>query len=148
MTGSAVIFCAISFAFVCYVAGFGSAFSDFAHGWFTGSTREERGIRLLKEWLSADQLESFDRTKSFVVVGCDTGRRYRISYGVQQNVYEIDQGGREVAGLCFMPEGYLVAGDVMLSQKISLETNELAALKVARRFSARSGTNAGTLIFR
>jgi hypothetical protein len=147
MTGSAVIFCAISFAVVCYVAGFG-AFADFAQGWFTGSTREERGIRLLREWLSADQLESFDRTKSFVVVGCDSGKRYRITYGVQQNVYEIDQGGSEVTGLCFMPEGYLVAGDVMLSQKISLETNELAALKVARRFSARSGTNAGVLIFR
>jgi hypothetical protein len=67
---------------------------------------------------------------------------------VQQNVYEIDQGGSEVIGLCFLPEGYLVAGDVMLSQKISLETNEMAALKVARRFSARSGINAGALIFR
>jgi hypothetical protein len=148
MTASAAIFSAISFAVVCYVAGFGSAFSDFAQGWLTGSTREERGIRLLREWLSPDQLDSFDRTKSFVVVGCESGRRYRISYGVQQNVYEIDQGGSEVTGLCFMPEGYLVAGDVMLSQKISLETNEMAALKVARRFSARSGTNAGALIFR
>ena len=28
---------------VCYVAGFGSVFSDFAQGWFTGNTREERG---------------------------------------------------------------------------------------------------------
>jgi|EndMetStandDraft_7_1072992.scaffolds.fasta_scaffold34554_2 hypothetical protein len=148
MTVSAVIFCAISFAILSYVARFGSAISDFAQRWLTGSTREERGVRLLREWLSPDQLESFDRTRSFVVVGCDSGRRYRISYGVQQNVYEIDQGGGEVTGLCFVPEGYLVAGDVMLSQKISLETNETATLKVARRFAARSGTNAGALISR
>jgi hypothetical protein len=148
MTGLLILFGAIGFALVCYAVGFGSAFSDFAQGWLTGGTREERGIRLLREWLTPDQLESFDRTKSFIVVGCDSGRSYRITFGVQQNVYEIDQGGSEVTGLCFMPEGYLVTGDVMLSQKISLETNEMAALKVARRFSVRSGTNAAVLIFR
>jgi hypothetical protein len=36
-----------------------------------------------------------------------------------------------------VPEGYLVAGDVMLAQKIALETNELGALKVANNFSLR-----------
>ena len=35
----------------------------------------------------------------------------------------------------FVPVGYLVAGDVMLAQKIALETNELSALAVANRFS-------------
>jgi hypothetical protein len=34
---------------------------------------------------------------------------------------------------CFVPEGNLVAGDVMLAQKIALETNERAALAVAYR---------------
>ena len=61
--------------------------------------------------------------------------------------YEIDQSGRELAGFCFMPEGYLVAGDVMLSQKISLETNETAALKVARRFPVRAVSSASALLF-
>ena len=37
----------------------------------------------------------------------------------------------------FMPLGQLVAGDVMLAQKIALETNESAALAVANRFLPR-----------
>jgi hypothetical protein len=35
---------------------------------------------------------------------------------------------------CFIPMGHLVPGDVMLAQKIALETEELAALEVANRF--------------
>jgi hypothetical protein len=35
---------------------------------------------------------------------------------------------------CFVPHGSLVAGDVMLAQKIALETFEAGALSVARRF--------------
>jgi hypothetical protein len=38
---------------------------------------------------------------------------------------------------CFIPKGDLVPGDVMLAQKIALETNELAALAVANRFTPR-----------
>ena len=40
-----------------------------------------------------------------------------------------------IAGLCFVPDEALVAGDVMLTQKIALETDEYSALAVARRFS-------------
>jgi hypothetical protein len=36
-----------------------------------------------------------------------------------------------VAVWCFGPQGYLPVGDVMLAQKIALETNEKAALQVA-----------------
>ena len=39
------------------------------------------------------------------------------------------------AGWCFVPNIYLVAGDVMLAQKIALETDELGALAVAKEFS-------------
>ena len=37
--------------------------------------------------------------------------------------------------LCFAPDGYLVPGDVMLAQKIALETDELATLAVANRLA-------------
>ena len=37
-------------------------------------------------------------------------------------------------GWCFVPLGYLVPGDVMLAQKIALETDEVAAVSVANRF--------------
>ena len=96
--------------------------------------REARGITLLREWLSPMQRAQFDASKSFDVVGCDSGRRYRILYGRVTNVHEIDDAGQPVMGWCFAPSEHLVAGDVMLAQKIALETNERATLAVANRF--------------
>ena len=40
-------------------------------------------------------------------------------------------------GWCFVPERALAAGDVMLAQKIALETDEAAVLAVTRQFSPR-----------
>jgi hypothetical protein len=106
--------------------------------------REARGITLLREWLSPEQRVQFDASKSFDVVGCDSGRRYRIRHGTGTNVHEIDDAGRPVMGWCFVPSGHLVAGDVMLGQKIALETNERAALAVANRFPVDPGrSNSG-----
>jgi hypothetical protein len=96
--------------------------------------REARGITLLREWLSVDQRAQFDSSKSFVVVGCNTGKRYRISYGTGNNVHELDDADRPVMGWCFVPSAHLVAGDVMLAQKIALEMEENVALKIANRF--------------
>jgi hypothetical protein len=50
------------------------------------------------------------------------------------NIHEIDHAGRARTGLCFVPNAHLVAGDVMLAQKIALETDESGALRVARNF--------------
>ena len=58
-----------------------------------------------------------------------------MQYGSVANVQEIDFEGRCGPFLCFAPEGYLVPGDVMLAQKISLETDELVALAVANRLA-------------
>ena len=71
------------------------------------------------------------------MIGCQTGKRYRISYGSGTNVHEIDDAGRPIMGWCFVPSAYLVPGDVMLAQKIALETDELTALAVANRFPAQ-----------
>ncbi|WP_245475067.1 hypothetical protein [Bradyrhizobium sp. Leo121] len=99
-------------------------------------TSEARGLRLMRDRLSPDQREQFDDSGCFEVVGCDSGKRYRIYYGtIPPNVYEIDDAGRLKTGLCFMPLGRLPAGDVILAQKVALETDEPSALKVANRFS-------------
>ena len=100
--------------------------------------REARGITLLREWLSPMQRAQFDATKYFDVVGCDSGRRYRIHYGTVTNVHQIDEAGQPVTGWCFVPSGSLVAGDVMLVQKISLETNEQTTLAVANPFRVQA----------
>jgi hypothetical protein len=98
------------------------------------SEREVRGIRLLREWLSPDQLVQFNMYGYFEVTGCQSRKRYRIRYGTSTNIYELDQHGRPKAGWCFVPDQPLVPGDVMLAQKIALETDELGALAVAKCF--------------
>ena len=71
----------------------------------------------------------------FDVTGCDSGIRYRIHHGAAMNVVEIDHRGRACAGWCFMPKACLVAGEVMLAQKIALETDERGALAIVRNFT-------------
>src|SRR6516162_11764110 len=85
----------------------------------TGNTSDARGLRLMRHWLSPDQRAEFDDSGSFEVVGCDSGKRYRIYRGTAQNVFEIDEAGQLKLGLCFTPYGNLVAGDAMLAQKIA-----------------------------
>ena len=97
---------------------------------------EVRGMRLLKRWLSAEQFAQLDAFNFFDVKGCHTARTYRIHHAACQNVELLDEVGRAIERLCFIPDGYLVPGDVMLAQKIALETDELAALTVANRFAA------------
>jgi hypothetical protein len=101
------------------------------------SSSEARGLRLLRSWLSPGQRAQFDATRYFDVIGCDSGRRFRIHHGVVTNVHEVDATGHPNVGWCFAPVGHLVAGDVMLAQKIALETNEFGALAVANAFIPR-----------
>lgn len=94
---------------------------------------EARGRRLLRDWLSAGQRAQFDADRYFDVTGSDSGKRYRICYGTAANIRELDRDGNEGTGWCFAPVGALVPGDVMLAQKIALETSETATLALANR---------------
>ena len=96
--------------------------------------REARGLQLLKKWLSPEQFAQYDSKSYFEVTGCHNGKRYRISHGTSMNIHELDGAGCPCVGWCFAPKGYLVAGDVMLAQKIALETDERGALNVANKF--------------
>lgn len=80
-------------------------------------TIQGRALRLLRSWLSSEQRAAFDTRGYFDVVGCDSGKRYRIRRGTSGNVNEIDEYGRLDRGWCFVPLGGLVEGDVMLAQK-------------------------------
>ena len=98
---------------------------------------ELRGLSLLREWLTHEQRRQFDLTKAFEVRGCDSHKRYLIRHGTGTNVHELDESGRPIRGVCFVPTGGLVAGDVMLAQKIALETSEKNALAVANSFAVQ-----------
>lgn len=92
-----------------------------------------RGETLLREWLTPAQLAQYDREKCFEVIGCHTGRRYRIDRACAFNVKLLRGSGTVEEEICFLPAGNLVSGDVMLAQKLALETDENAALAVANR---------------
>ncbi len=98
---------------------------------------EARARRLLREWLSPDQRAQFDAEGYFEVTGSHTGRRYRVHYGTVSNVVQVDEAGQPETGWCFVPESALAAGDVMLAQKIALETDEMAVLSLANRVSPK-----------
>lgn len=92
----------------------------------------ERAMTLLMSWLTPEQKKDYQTYQHFTVIGCHTGTLYRIralpSYGVEEM-----NGGYRRRSLCFVPSGQCGAfyGDIMLAQKIMLETNEHEALRVA-----------------
>jgi hypothetical protein len=100
---------------------------------------EQRASALLGRWLSPTQRAQYESVGHFDVTGSHSGRRYRICSKRQMNVDELDEDGRPVAILCFGPETYVPTGDVMLAQKIALETDELAAVAIANRHATRQG---------
>jgi hypothetical protein len=91
----------------------------------------ERGLILLRSWLTPEQDEQWSRENEFEVVGCDTGTRYRLTNGTNMNIIELDSDGRSVRRWCFTPVGPIVQGDMLLAQKIALETMETYARTVA-----------------
>ena len=108
------------------------------HEWYVRpSSSEQRGFKLLREWLSREQLAQYDAHNYFEVIGCHTGKRYRIFNGVGANVVELDDAALPRKGWCFVPDLQLVAGDVMLAQKIALETDEQSVLSKAKPFKPR-----------
>lgn len=116
----------------------GTVFLDPGEGWVDPAA-EAKGLELLKRWLSTEQLASYEAQRHFEVRGSASGKRYRINHGRQMNIDELDGKGAKVCGWCFLPQGGLVAGDCMLAQKIALETDEPAALKVANRIGGGVG---------
>jgi hypothetical protein len=87
------------------VRNIGQFLTDSAHGWqlmraqYRQWRRPQRdaGIKLLKEWLSAEQLVQFNKYEYFEVTGCQSGKRYRIGHGIATNIHELDQYGRPKA---------------------------------------------------
>jgi hypothetical protein len=98
-----------------------------------GDGRYRRGLKLLKANLTPSQLNEFLTYRCFKVVGGVSGDLYRIRLAGARNVEELDHQGRCVRRLCFIPEGHLVAGDVVLAQKVALEVFETEALAIANK---------------
>jgi hypothetical protein len=98
---------------------------------------EVRSQDLLRQWLSPDQTEQYDKYKRFDVVGSDTGTRYRIRRGTTMNIEELTGYGDVTRRWCFAPDGAFATGDVMLAQKIALEGFERDVLALANHDGPR-----------
>jgi hypothetical protein len=107
--------------------------------------REKRATALLRSWLTPEQDKQWTSRCEFEVIGGDTGTRYRITYGAIMNIHQLDPSGCTVAQWCFAPEGGLPPGDVLLAQKIALETMEREALALANSQPFRAVWNEGRL---
>jgi hypothetical protein len=101
------------------------------------SEAEKRAIVLLRSWLTPAQDKEWVARREFDVIGCDTGTRYRITYRAVMNIHQLDPEGRTVAQWCFAPEGGLASGDILLAQKVALETMEREVLALANRQTYR-----------
>jgi hypothetical protein len=104
------------------------------------SVAYQRGLELLKANLTPSQLNDFLTSRCFDVGG-SSGNTYRIRLAGTMNVEEVNQRGRCIRRLCFLPEGQLVDGDVMLAQKVALESFEPEALAIANKFPSGSAIN-------
>jgi hypothetical protein len=94
---------------------------------------EGRAEEFLRSWLSPAQLKQHDAYGHFEVIGSDTGKRYRICRGRVMNIYELDADGRATDTWCFAPDNAIPTGDVVLAQKIALETFKTKVLAIANR---------------
>ena len=92
---------------------------------------QSRAIQLLKRHLTPEQRAQYEKHCYFYVSGGNSGRIYRIRHGAQLNVEQLDKRGKRIGVLCFMPEGGLAVGDIMLAQKVALELFETEALQIA-----------------
>jgi hypothetical protein len=101
------------------------------------SQPEQKADALLNEWLRPEQRATLERHGYFDVRGSHTGKCYRIRRGRNMNIDELGKNGGQVATWCFGPVAYLPLGDVMLTQKLALETDEQATLAVANRLRRR-----------
>lgn len=93
---------------------------------------EARADKLLVENLTLQQRLDFEKTKSFMVKAT-SGKRYRIRCGRMGNVDMINAKGFIEHRLCAHPGVDVPNGDTMLAQKLMLEVDEPAFLRIANR---------------
>jgi hypothetical protein len=84
---------------------------------------EGKARALLESVLNPDELTAFKRDGHLIVHG-RSGRRYRLRQGRVANIDVIHRDGRILHRLCAHPDRTMPALDIMLAQKLWLETDE------------------------
>ena len=92
------------------------------------ASAEKRALELLVSALTPEQAACYQERSYFDLKCGETV--YRIRKGSVRNI-EVIQKGRTVKVLCAHPNGGLPVHDVVLAQKLALETDEQSFLRVA-----------------
>ena len=90
---------------------------------------EARAMELLRNWLTDEQRESLQKFQHFYVKG-SAGGTYRLEMKYSFGIRAL-RGGTLANAYCVVPDGAPSLGDILLAQKISLETDEPGTLAVA-----------------
>lgn len=103
-----------------------------------GAAEREKALATAKatlmEHLSPVQLREFEMNTYFHVTGNETGKTYQINRASSSNVYELVGGPESQVRKrwCFVDSGHQIpVYDLMLMQKLCLETDESASIAVA-----------------
>ena len=91
---------------------------------------EQKAFALLKLCLSDEEVTLLETEKRLEVRGSKSGTVYRIRKGRSANI-DVMENGKVKHKLCFHPQIQCPDYDTMLAQKLMLETDEPAALRIA-----------------
>ncbi len=94
---------------------------------------EKKALDLLLDHLDEGQKAIFNKEGSLVVFGGKSGKRYRINKGWSGNVESLGEDGKVFERWCFHFQDRLPEYDLMLAQKLMLESNEDAAAGIANK---------------
>lgn len=90
---------------------------------------EDRARALLHRYLTKEQRLELRKTRGFTMRGKD-GRTYHVTLGSSTNIFVEHEGAKYA--LCVIPKEALPTHDVVLAQKVMLETDPEAFLRLAR----------------
>lgn len=96
-----------------------TAYTDYSS--YTDSLTRSRA--LLLSYLTTEQKQSFERKEGFAVTGSFTKRKYQLRHGSVRDEYD--------RGYCTLARGGIVTYDLMLMQKLIIESNERYFLRRA-----------------
>jgi hypothetical protein len=102
----------------------------------------ERAVATLRQFVGEERWAYWERERVLEVRGSETGQPYLITPGTVNNVYLVDEDGREIEVLCAHPPlehydegghylGQLPLEDVYLHQLLLIQTDEPSFRRVA-----------------
>lgn len=92
-----------------------------------------RAEQTLCEHLTEEQEKAWKENRAIFVTS-QSGRRFKIKEGRAHNIYELNEHGEAIREYCVHVEPYIPDADNVLAQKLALQHNEDALLRLANKW--------------